>query len=341
MITIAILGVAHIHTPYYVKTLKELPNVKVKYIWDHNKIRAEKCATELNTVTAKSLDEVVNDKEIEAVVVISETNLHKNIVLACAKAKKNLYVEKPLGVNGEESIAMAKAIDESGVIFNMGFGKRSPGFYQFIRQHIEKGSFGKITRIRASCVHGGGLRDKFDTEWRWMADPVQSGGGAFFDMGVHGLDLLLWLMGDAKEATGSIQTANNRYPGCDEFGEAIINFRNGVVGTLAAGWVDPKDPLDFTIWGTEGYAYLTRDDKIIFSCKSVNNGETITETTMPVASMPHPFVQFLENVEGKGSYELVTAQEAAYVNIVMSAIYRGAQDKIWQPVSSNISLSKV
>lgn len=330
MTTIAFAGVAHIHTPGYVKMLKELPEIKVKYIWDHHKSRAEKCASELNSIAVNSLNEILEDNSVDAIAVVSETNLHKEIVCAATKAKKHLFVEKPLGINAVESAEMAEAIESSGVLFTMGFGKRSPGFYQFIREHIEKGSFGKITRIRASCVHGGGLRDKFDTEWRWMTDPAQSGGGAFFDMGVHGLDLLIWLLGDVDSVTGSIQSANHRYPNCDEFGEALINFRCGAVGTLAAGWVDQKDPLDFTIWGTEGHAYLTRDDKILFSSKHVNNGKEITEWNELPKSKPHPFLQFLENISGKSNFELVRAEEAAYVDTVMNAIYKGAQTKQWQ-----------
>ena len=60
----------------------------------------------------------------------------------------------------------------------------------------------RVTRVRYSVCHHGAIGGWFDTEWRWMANPTESGCGGFGDLGTHGLDILLWWMGEIESATG-------------------------------------------------------------------------------------------------------------------------------------------
>lgn len=329
-IVLGVAGAAHIHMPSYLRMLKERDSVRVKHVWDHDVDRAARNARELNAAAAGDLDAVLGDPEVQAVLVCSETDRHRNVVLAAAKAKKHLYVEKPLGLASADAKEMAAVIDAARVIFQTGFGKRSPGYHRFLKRAIEQGHFGKITRIRVTMVHGGALRDgKFAGDYAWMADARQAGGGGFFDLGGHGLDLLLWMMGDVEAATATVGSATERYPLCDEFGEGQLRFANGAIGTLAAGWVDVTDPVDFAIWGTEGQAYLTRDDVLYFKSSHVPGAEGKEPWTDLPPALPHNFLRFLDAVEGKEKVELISAQEATYVSTVMDAMYKGARENRW------------
>ena len=58
--------------------------------------------------------------------------------------------------------------------------------------------------------------------------------------------------------TADIKSVINRYPGCDESGEALLKFQSGVTGTLAAGWVDTDNPVTLEISGTEGHAAIVQ-----------------------------------------------------------------------------------
>src|SRR3954464_6348682 len=93
----------------------------------------------------------------------------------------------------------------------------------FLREHVNKGSFGKITRLRFSNCHSGALGGWFDTEWRWMADVKQAGVGGFGDLGTHGLDILMWWLNESgvDNCTAAIANGTARYPSCDELGESI------------------------------------------------------------------------------------------------------------------------
>src|SRR5690606_24945311 len=120
--------------------------------------------------------------------------------------------------------------------------------------------------------HSGSLGGWFDTDWLWMTDLAQAGVGAFGDLGTHSLDILMWLMGDVTRVTASIGVATGRYGACDEYGEGLLDFANGVVGTLAAGWVDVAHPVNVIVSGTEGHAYVS-ENQLFFKSSHVNGAD--------------------------------------------------------------------
>ena len=66
----------------------------------------------------------------------------------------------------------------------------------------------------------------------------------------------MWLFGDIESVTADIHPVTHRYGDCDETGEALLRFKNGIIGTLAAGWVDIEDPVKLLISGTQGHAVI-------------------------------------------------------------------------------------
>src|SRR5258705_8896013 len=86
VITLAFVGVAHIHTPEYIRLAKSRPDVKVKSVWDHDAARAQKRAQELEAQVVHDVKEIWSDPAITAVIICSETNRHHELVLAGAKA---------------------------------------------------------------------------------------------------------------------------------------------------------------------------------------------------------------------------------------------------------------
>jgi predicted dehydrogenase len=328
MYTLALVGCAHIHTPDFVKRLNKRDDVKVKLVWDHDNERAEKRAAELNTQTVSDVNAIWLDAEIQAVIICSETNRHEPLMMAAAEAKKHLFAEKPLGIGAGDSSRMARAIDQAGIIFQTGYFMRGNPVHLFLREQIQKGSFGKITRIRHSNCHSGSLGGWFDTEWRWMADVQQAGVGAFGDMGTHSLDILMWLAGDVEQATASIGVATGRYGDCDEYGEGMLRFTNGAVGTLAAGWVDVANPVTVLVSGTEGHAHVI-NGQVYFKSSHVAGADGEQPWTDLPEARPHAFELFLDAVTGKPDVPLVSAQEAARRSAVMEAMYRGANEGKW------------
>jgi predicted dehydrogenase len=325
---VALVGCAHIHTPGFIKRLLARPDVAVSAVWDHDPARAEKRAAELNVPIVTDLDAIWANPDIVAAIICTETDRHEPLVLAGAAAQKHLFVEKPLGLGAADAARMAVAIDDAGVLFQTGYFLRGNPIHLFLKTQIENGSFGTITRIRHTNCHHGALGDWFTPEWLWMTDRQQAGVGAFGDLGTHSLDILMWLLGDVMRVSAELGVAIARYPDCDEFGEALIRFQNGVIGTLAAGWVDVAHPVPLLISGTEGHAYV-RNNELFFK-SSVVPGATGEEpwTDLPTA-WPHAFELFLDAVGGQPNVPLVTAREAAARSAVMEAMYQSAGRQAW------------
>lgn len=330
MPTVALVGCAHIHTPNFVKKLKARADIKVKYVWDHNAERAKKNQAELGETTeaAADLKKIWSDSEVAAAIVCSETDRHEALVLAAAAAKKHLFVEKPLGMGAKDSYAMAAAIEKAGVLFQTGYFMRGSPVHQFVREQIQKGGFGRVTRIRHSTCHSGALGGWFDKEWRWMADPKIAGCGGYGDLGTHSLDILMWLMGGVSEVAATLDNGTARYPGCDEFGEGLLRFENGAIGTLAASWDDFAHPVSMLVSGTEGHACSTPNG-FYFQSKHMEGADGKQPWTKLPDAWPHGFDLFLDAVAGKQDVPLVSVREAAARSAVMEALYEAARTKSW------------
>ena len=180
---VALVGCAHIHTPGFVKRLQARPEIGVAAVWDHDAARAAQNAAALDAPTVNDPDAIWSDESIDAVIVCSETNLHEQLVLPAAAAGKHLFVEKPLGMGAADAQRMATAIDEAGVLFQTGYFMRGGPVNQFVRQQIEAGAFGQITRFRHTNCHSGCLGRWFDKGWLWMTDLEQAGIGGIWRSG--------------------------------------------------------------------------------------------------------------------------------------------------------------
>ena len=184
MQTTAFLGVAHIHTPNFIKRLQARDDVQVKAVFDRDTARAQKTAEDFGAAV-QSVDEILADAEITSVIICSETVYHRELVLKAARAGKHLFVEKPLGTSREDADAMEAAIKQAGVVFQTGFFRRSDPTWQFIKREISAGHLGKITRMRDTNCHQGALAGWFDDQWHWIVEKDLAGGGGVAPQGAH------------------------------------------------------------------------------------------------------------------------------------------------------------
>ena len=332
MKTLAFLGIAHIHTPSFIKTVLERPDFKIKALWDDQPERAAIAAEHAGCPTVSDYRAILRDDEIDAVIICSETALHRELVEAAAAAKKHLFVEKPLASKASEAYAMQRAIDAAGVLFHVGHFMRGYPFNRALKGWIDAGVFGTITRIRHSNVHHGAIGGWFDPGrgwypdgWLWMTDVERAGCGGFGDLGAHSLDVLMWLMGDVERVTAQVDNLLGKYP-CDEYGEGMLRFRNGAIGTLAAGWVDIARPHPILVSGTDGVAYVD-DGKLYVKSDNLAGADGGEWTDLPEA-LPHAFVLFLNALNGE-EVPLISAKEAADRSAVMEAFYQAADTHTW------------
>ncbi|MCY3979353.1 MAG: Gfo/Idh/MocA family oxidoreductase [Chloroflexi bacterium] len=332
MKTIGFLGAAHIHTPGFINRVNERAGeLRVKAVWDTLPERANIAAEQLSCAAVADYRDIVNEAEIDAIIVCSETSIHLELVEATAAAGKDVFVEKPLGMGASDAYAMQRAVDAAGVIFQTGHFMRGMPVYRQLKAWIEAGTLGTITRIRHSNVHQGAIVAIFDSgrgpylDWLWMTDPALSGCGGFGDLGAQSLDCLMGLMGDVDSVTAQVDRLLGKYD-CDEYGEGMLRFANGAIGTLAAGWVDVLRPQSILVSGAEGVAYVD-DGKLFVQSANLPGTDGGEWTDLPEA-LPHAFDLFLDAIKGE-DVALISAKEAADRSAVMEAFYQAAETNSW------------
>ena len=170
---------------------------------------------------------LIGDAAVEAIVIVSPTDTHRQLVIAAAQRGKPTFCEKPPALSLDEIAAMKDAIAKSGIFFQMGFMRRFDSGYAAAKKQIDAG------RIGTPLVFKSTSRDPFRPSLEY-ANP-RSSGGMLIDMGIHDFDLARWFMGDVK--TVATIGATIAYPELMTVGDidnavASLTFTSGKIGVV-------------------------------------------------------------------------------------------------------------
>ena len=193
---VAIIGCGRIARNAHLPALSKLDNVRIKYACDILPEKAAKLKEDF-----PKIEEVIEDykialadPEVEAVFVLTPNFAHYTVTMDALRAGKHVMCEKPVTVSYALSCEMAEEADKQGKILNIGVCNRYHKSVELLEELNRKGEFGNIYHIYCSFRAfrsipglGGAFTDK-----------SQSGGGALIDWGIHFLDLILYILGDAK-----------------------------------------------------------------------------------------------------------------------------------------------
>ncbi len=211
---------------------------------------------------------LIDDEAVDAVVIVTPTHTHRELVLAAAARKKPTFCEKPPALALDEVAAMQEAITRSGMFFQMGFMRRFDAGYAAGKREIDAG------RIGTPLVFKSTSRDPFRPSLEY-ANP-KSSGGMLIDMGIHDFDLARWFMGEA----GTVSTigATIAYPELATVGDidnavASLTFASGKLGVvdLSRSGIYGYD-ISTEILGSEGtvrIGYLRETPLMVMTKNSV------------------------------------------------------------------------
>ena len=192
--------------------------------------------------------------EVDAVYIASPVFCHKEQALAAAAAGKHILLEKPLGLTSEESLEIIEACERAGVKLGVGFMMRFHSYHQAIKEAIKQGMIGDIVSMRAqfNCWYP-------DIEGAWRQKKALSGGGALVDLGIHCIDLLMYLSGlNAVECIGYADTKTFNYE-VDDSASLIMKMEGGANAYVDVNFNIPDNaarcPLEF--YGTKGSIIAT------------------------------------------------------------------------------------
>jgi scyllo-inositol 2-dehydrogenase (NAD+) len=211
---------------------------------------------------------LVDDSSVDAIVIVTPTHTHRELVVAAAGRRKPTFCEKPPALSLPEVAEMQDAITRSGTFFQMGFMRRFDAGYAAGKKAIEGGRIGTPLVFKATS------RDPFRPSLEY-ANP-KSSGGMLIDMGIHDFDLARWFMGEAKSV--STIGATIAYPELATVGDidnavASLTFASGKLGVvdLSRSGIYGYD-ISTEILGSEGtvrIGYLRETPVMVLTKNSV------------------------------------------------------------------------
>lgn len=249
-IRIAGIGGWHIHAKDFTDRIHRYPGAEVAAIWDNDEERGKKWAAQYGCPYYSDYDEILSDKTIDGVTITCETTCHYEMIVKAAKAGKHIYVEKPPFVTAEEARKAREVINAAKVKFMLGSPIVKPMHLKTI-ELLDAGLLGDVVSMRYRTVHELGLLGTHDPSFY---ERENNGGGVMLDMGNHALHLLSWFAG-APVRTEAIYTAHTKLAVQNEVDDndiAVLEFENGVLGTIETGWISPWYQYGFDLYGTKG-----------------------------------------------------------------------------------------
>ena len=276
-IGIAIIGTGYIglgaHLPAYQK-MQDEGLVRIAAVCDINetalKTAAERCGT---ARVFADYHEMLGADGIDAVDVCTPNYLHKQPVMDALAAGKHVICEKPLAVNAVEGAEMVAAARVAGKQLAVGLNVRFGAGASAVKRFVDDGRLGEIYYARAHALRRRGIPG-----WGLFTQKDKQGGGPLIDIGVHILDLTLWLMGHPEpvSVTGQTYAKFGTREGVlglmgqwdpktftvEDFAAGFIRFRNGATLSLESSFVAniAENQFHTTLMGTEGGALLYPSD---------------------------------------------------------------------------------
>lgn len=254
----------------HMRAILNHPDAELRMICDIDEAVLARAAKELHvTRTTTNYQDLLADPDIDAVVIVTPDQTHKQIVLDALAAKKHVLCEKPLALTREDCTEMIHAAEQAETKLMVGqICRYTPGFLM-AKQIIDRGEIGELFFVETEYAH-----DYAHIDSPWRLDPLRHG---FLGGGCHAVDLARWVAGDPVEvfAYGNHKMLPN-YP-TEDCTIAIMKFSNDVIGKV---FVSTGCKRDYTMrsvfYGTKGTIITDNTNPYLTVYKEgMGNGETI------------------------------------------------------------------
>ena len=198
-----------------------------------------------------SLDAVLTDAEVEAVINTTPNDVHLETTRMAAQAGKHVFLDKPIANSVSDGRKITEACRQAGVVLALGYQRRRESHFRWIKRQIDDGAFGKLVNAEANIS-----RDRlgqFDlSSWRYTAAGMP--GGVMLQIGIHYVDVLHYLLGPIKAVRG--QSVRLVLPGDNpDVASMILEHENGALSTLNASYASASEYYLMNIYGKEATAY--------------------------------------------------------------------------------------
>jgi len=231
---------------------KKVKNSKLIAVMRRNANKAADFAKRHNVpLWYSSVDELLKNKEINAVYIATPPSTHLEIAKKCLLADKYIYLEKPITLNFNEAERLNDLINLNTKLVVAHYRRKLPAFLK-VKELIDENAIGKILHADIQILQSKNKNVIVKTDDHWRLKPEISGGGYFHDIAPHQIDLMYYFFGDIKKAQGFSTSLNNNKVA--DIVNGNIEFKNGIQFTGIWNFnVSDKDVKDeCKIYGEKG-----------------------------------------------------------------------------------------
>ena len=257
----------------HLKNYLQLPNVEVVAIAGLEEPRLHELGQRYGLPNLhRDYEEVVASDDLDAISICAPNHLHAPVAIAALKRGKHVRCEKPLARTGVEAEGIVRAAREAGRVVHIAFTQRERGDVQVLKRHIMDGNLGRIYHVKATWMRRNGIPGMGS----WFTNKEMAGGGPLIDLGVHLIDMALYLMGEPEIESVSCATYAELGPQgrggrgdaktiigdayeVEDLATAFIRLSGGATLNLEAGWAayrESSDDFGLTLYGTDGGAEM-------------------------------------------------------------------------------------
>jgi UDP-N-acetyl-2-amino-2-deoxyglucuronate dehydrogenase len=229
----------------------KVPGARVVAFCDNVKAAAEGRAAQFGGVVYTSVEDLVRNPDIDAISICTPSGLHMEAAVAAAEAKKHVMVEKPIEVTLERAEHIISACRRNGVKLGAIFPRRFLDSSRVLKKAIDSGKFGTI--VLADVYIKWYRTQEYYASGGWRGTMRYDGGGALMNQGIHGVDLLQWLMGGVESVASFTATRAHTGIEVEDVAVASLRFRSGALGVIegtTGAW--PGTKIRVEISGSDG-----------------------------------------------------------------------------------------
>jgi predicted dehydrogenase len=291
------------------------------------------------TLYFASIGEMAAKIHPDAALVFTSTFGHTAAVEECARHGMHVMMEKPMAVSYKDALAIAKAAKTNHVHVLVDYETTWYGSNTAAHELTSGG--GEIGAIRKVVVRDGHQGPKLihvqPEFFAWLTDQKLSGGGALYDFGCYGADLMTWLMhGEAPQAVTAVteQLQPDVYPNVNDEADVMLTYKSAIA-ILQGSWDWPFNVKNMDVYGQTGYVKTIERDRIELRRKGEPEGRVTTATAVP-APYDDPLHYFAAVIRGEIQED--GSPSSLETNVIVSEILDAARQSAATHKSVNLPL---
>ena len=248
-VKIGIIGLGGVAQLVHLPNFAKIPNVDLTAVAEINKSRLQTISDKFNVKQRFSnYNEMLEKSEIDAVIIATPTSTHKDIAIDCLNAGKDVLIEKPMARTYQEAKQIVDAAKKNKRKLMVGMNLRYRPDTMLLRSFINSNEIGEPFYVKC-----GWIRKQSSSE-KWFTKKEESGGGVIIDLGIHIMDLALWLLDYPEISSVSAQNFHHYTKSVEDTSISCIKCNNSAVINMEVSWSLPieKDHFFLDVFGTKG-----------------------------------------------------------------------------------------